>query len=222
MRTSAVRHMNGQPGDNRRHRQPGRRQRVDGRSTDDSASLAAALQAYRQRWPGEAGTVDGFLALLDDAGDPFVRERLAGHFTASAWLVAADGARVLLTHHRKLGLWLQLGGHADGDRDLQRAALKEAQEESGLPGLSIDDGVFDLDRHWIPEHKGVPAHWHYDVRYVVHAAADEAFVVSDESHALAWRSIAELAGEASADPSVRRMAGKWLARPIPANEHAGL
>ena len=46
---------------------------MDGRSTDDSASLAAALQAYRQRWPGEAGTVDGFLALLDDAADPFAR-----------------------------------------------------------------------------------------------------------------------------------------------------
>ena len=195
---------------------------MDGRSTDDSASLAAALQAYRQRWPGEAGTVDGFLALLDDAADPFVRERLAGHFTASAWLVAADGARVLLTHHRKLGLWLQLGGHADGDRDLQRAALKEAHEESGLPGLAIDDGIFDLDRHWIPEHKDVPAHWHYDVRYVVRAGSDEAFVVSEESHDLAWRSIAELAAEAGADPSVRRMAGKWLGRAARADQHAGM
>jgi 8-oxo-dGTP pyrophosphatase MutT (NUDIX family) len=222
MRTSAVRHMNGEAGDNHRHRQPGRRQRVDGRSTDDSALLAAALQAYRQRWPGEAGTVDGFLALLDDAADPFVRERLAGHFTASAWLVAADGARVLLTHHRKLGLWLQLGGHADGDRDLQRAALKEAHEESGLPGLAIADGIFDLDRHWIPEHKGVPAHWHYDERYVVRAGSDEAFVVSEESHDLAWRSIAELAGQADADPSVRRMAGKWLGRLIAGDEHPGL
>jgi len=195
---------------------------MDARGKDDTAPLAAALRAYRQRWPGEAGTVDGFLALLGDAADPFVRERLAGHFTASAWLVDADGARVLLTHHRKLGLWLQLGGHADGDRDLPRAALKEAREESGLPGLSIDDGIFDLDRHWIPGHGGVPAHWHYDVRYVVRAGSDEAFVVSEESHALAWRSIAELAGEAGADPSVRRMAGKWLGRLIAVDEHAGL
>lgn len=214
--------MNGVGGDNPRHRQPGGGSGVDERDMDDSAPLAAALQAYRRRWPGEAGTVDGFLALLGDAADPFVRERLAGHFTASAWLVAADGARVLLTHHRKLGLWLQLGGHADGDRDLRRAALKEAQEESGLPGLSIDDGIFDLDRHWIPGHKGVPAHWHYDVRYVVHAGSDETYVVSEESHDLAWRSIAELAAEAGADPSVRRMAGKWLARPIAVDEHAGL
>ena len=174
--------------------------------------LPAELDRYRTRWPSEAATVDLFLALLAEGGEAFRRERLAGHFTASAWVVAADGARTLLTHHRKLGLWLQPGGHADGDTELPRAALKEAEEETGLPGLRIESGIFDLDRHWIPEHKGVPAHWHYDVRYVVHAGADEAFVVSEESHALAWREIAELAQEEAADASVRRMAQKWLSR----------
>ncbi len=184
--------------------------------------LAAAFEDYGRRWPGEGEVVGHFLALLADPADPastdpastdpFVRERLAGHFTASSWLVAADGARTLLTHHRKLGLWLQLGGHADGDRDLARAALREAEEESGLSGLSIEPGIFDLDRHWIPEHKGVPAHWHYDVRYVVRAGDDETFVVSDESHALAWRDIAALARDDAADASVRRMARKWLER----------
>ena len=179
--------------------------------------LAAELAEYRQRWPDEAAAVALFEQLLggspsSDPAHPFRRERLAGHFTASAWVVAADGARTLLTHHRKLGLWLQPGGHADGDELLPRAALKEAEEETGLAGLRIEEGIFDLDRHWIPEHKGVPAHWHYDVRYVVHAGADEAFVVSEESHALAWREIAELAQEEAADASVRRMAQKWLSR----------
>lgn len=178
----------------------------------EGSDLAAAFEEYARRWPGEGEVVGHFLALLADPADPFRRERLAGHFTASSWLVAADGARTLLTHHRKLGLWLQLGGHADGDRDLARAALREAEEESGLPGLSIEPGIFDLDRHWIPGHKGVAAHWHYDVRYVVRAGADEAFVVSDESHALAWRDITALAGDEAADASVRRMAGKWLER----------
>lgn len=176
----------------------------------DECDLAPALARYRQRWPDEAALVATFEALLDDPQDPFVRERVAGHFTASAWLVGRDGQRVLLTHHRKLERWLQLGGHADGDRNLVRAALKEAQEESGLAGLTVDPDLFDLDRHLIPEHKGVAAHWHYDVRYVVHAGADEDFVVSDESHALAWRDIATLAGDAGADPSLRRMATKWL------------
>lgn len=155
-----------------------------------------------------------FIALLGDAMNPYVRERTAGHFTASVWLVDMTSRRVLLTHHRKLGLWLQLGGHADGDRHLARAALKEAQEESGLRGLFVDPEIFDMDRHWIPEHKAIPAHWHYDVRFVVHAGACEDFVVSDESHALAWREITVLVDDTHADASLRRMARKWLARPI--------
>ena len=178
-----------------------------------TATAAATLfEDYRHRWPAESGVVSHFLELLGDPVDPFRRERLAGHFTASAWLVDRPGLRTLLTHHRKLGLWLQLGGHCDGARDLAVAALKEAEEESGLKGLSIEPGLFDLDRHWIPEHKGVAAHWHYDARFVVRAGADEAFVVSDESHDLAWRDIGELARDEGADPSVRRMARKWLQR----------
>ncbi len=181
-----------------------------GNGTD--AGFAKALSGYARRWPDEAATVALFHALLADAENPFRRERLAGHFTASCWLVSRNGARVLLTHHRKLGLWLQLGGHADGERDLAAAALREAEEESGLPGLHIEPEIFDLDRHWIPEHKGVPAHWHYDVRFVVRAGWEEAYCVSAESLDLAWRGIAELADDAAADASVRRMAGKWLAR----------
>ena len=177
----------------------------------DSA-LANDLALYARQWPLERETVELFEQLLIDVEHPFRRERLAGHFTASVWLVSADAGRVLLTHHRKLGMWLQLGGHADGERDLKVAALKEAEEESGLTDLHIEAGIFDLDRHRIPEHKGVPEHWHYDVRYVVRAGENEAYIVSDESHDLAWRVIAELANSNEADASVRRMAGKWMGR----------
>lgn len=177
-----------------------------------TSALAVDFQDYAARWPQEADVVALFQALLEDAENPFVRERLAGHFTASCWLVSADGARVLLTHHRKLGLWLQLGGHADGQSELHLAALREAQEESGLRGLSVVNRIFDLDRHRIPEHKGVPEHWHYDVRYVVHVGDDEAYTVSEESLDLAWREIAELAVDGATDASVQRMAHKWLTR----------
>jgi 8-oxo-dGTP pyrophosphatase MutT (NUDIX family) len=175
------------------------------------------LSAYAARWPEEAACVAQFEALLREErtadADPYVRSRLAGHLTASSWLVDRSGQRVLLTHHRKLGLWLQLGGHADGERDLRAVALKEAEEESGLQDLVVENELFDLDRHWIPEHKGVAGHWHYDARYVVRATGSEAFTVSDESHALAWRDIADVAGDASMDASLRRMARKWLALP---------
>lgn len=182
-------------------------------SNEPCRRLVAALEAYRTRWPEEGACVGHFAQLAAEEGDPYLRERLAGHFTASSWLVSRDGARTLLTHHRKLGLWLQPGGHADGDRDLARVALREAEEETGLSGLALEPSIFDLDRHWIPEHKGVPAHWHYDARYVVRAGEDERYTVSEESHALAWRDISELAADPGTDASLRRMARKWLARP---------
>lgn len=182
----------------------------------DHASVHAALRQafarYAARWPREEETARLFLALLDDPREPFRRERLAGHFTASCWLVDGAGARVLLTHHRKLGRWLQLGGHADGDRDLARVALREVEEESGLSGLRVEPEPFDLDRHWIPERGGVPGHWHYDVRYVVRATGCERYTVSAESLDLAWRPVAEVAADPALDASLRRMAGKWLAR----------
>lgn len=175
-------------------------------------ALARQLTHYQQRWPEESATVADFLALLDDPANPFVRERHEGHFTGGAWLVSADGRRTLLTHHRKLGRWLQLGGHADGDTDMGQVALKEAEEESGLPGLEVEaDTIFDLDRHWIPERRDVPGHWHYDVRYVVRAGEDENYVISEESLDLAWRDIAPIAADGS-DESLSRMARKWLMR----------
>ncbi|KRG70959.1 NUDIX hydrolase [Pseudoxanthomonas dokdonensis] len=177
----------------------------------DVAPLTMALQDYRRRWPQEQAVIEQFERLLAEPANPFVRERLAGHLTGSAWLVSADGKRLLLTHHRKLQRWLQLGGHADGDCDMAQVALKEAREESGLPDLALEsDAIFDLDRHWIPERAEVPGHWHYDVRYVIRAGSDERFVVSEESLQLAWREIPPLLDDA--DPSMARMAGKWLQR----------
>ncbi|TBR06661.1 MAG: NUDIX hydrolase [Lysobacter sp.] len=182
-------------------------------TTGFDRAFHAELDAYRAEWPGEAAVVDHFVALLRESeSDPFSRARLAGHFTGSAWLVDQTGLRVLLTHHRKLARWLQLGGHADGDRDLSRVALREAEEESGLTGLRLEPGLFDLDRHWIPARPDVPAHWHYDVRYVVRAGESEAFVVSEESIDLAWRGIVSLVDDPSSDEAVQRMARKWLAR----------
>lgn len=172
--------------------------------------LADALRRHARACSAH-DAADAFLAFL--ASDPRVFERghAPGHFTGSAWLVSADGERVLLTHHRKLGRWLQLGGHADGDRDLARVALREAEEESGLRDLAVEPAIFDLDRHLIPARGDEPAHWHYDVRYVVRATGAEAFAVSEESLALAWRSIRELAADPESDASLRRMACRWLA-----------
>ncbi len=140
------------------------------------------------------------------------RTLTVGHFTGSCWLVSKDGQRVLLTHHKKLERWLQLGGHADGDSDLAQVALREAEEESGLTDLVVEPEIFDLERHAIPARGSDAEHYHHDVRFVVQATGGEDFVVSDESHALAWRVISELVDDPEAEESIRRMARKWLKR----------
>jgi len=176
-------------------------------------TLARAFTDFGVLYPAQQALAAEFVDLLGDAEDPFERARLAGHFTASALVISGDGAHTLLTHHRKLGMWLQPGGHADGDRDLARVALRETEEETGLAGVTVQPGIFDLDRHWIPEHKGVPGHWHYDVRYVVRAGSDETFAVSEESHALAWMPLRYVADDDAYDASLRRMARRWLEVP---------
>jgi 8-oxo-dGTP pyrophosphatase MutT (NUDIX family) len=153
-----------------------------------------------------------FLAFARAHPDCCERTCLVGHFTGSAWVVSTDGRRALLLHHAKLDRWLQPGGHADGSGDLAAVALREAEEETGLRGLRVEGGVFDLDRHRIPARGHEPAHWHYDVRFVVRAGEDEVFVVNEESRGMAWREVDEIALDASMDASIRRMAAKWAAR----------
>ena len=175
-------------------------------------SLENALKRYARMGDAQAVAARAFLEFLGSDDAVFERAHAFGHFTGSAWLVSADGERVLLTHHRKLARWLQLGGHADGDADLARVALREAEEESGLSDLVGELEIFDLDYHRIPARGDEPEHWHYDVRYVVRATASEGFSISEESLSLAWKSIRAIAADPAADQSLRRMADKWLVR----------
>ena len=171
--------------------------------------LLGHLHQYRDRWPGEAAMVDQFIAFVTRHPDCFARSLAVGHVTGSAWVVNRAGTHVLLTHHKKLNRWLQLGGHADGDSDTMRVACREVAEESGLTGVvPIGEDIFDVDIHLIPERKNEAAHDHYDVRYLMRATADETFVVSEESHNLGWIPVESLA-DYTTEPSMQRMAEKW-------------
>ncbi len=176
--------------------------------------VSRLLHTYTPRNGGQQGLIKLFHRFVEAHSDCCERSCSPGHFTASAWLVSGDGQRALLTHHRKLGLWVQPGGHADGHADLAAVALQEAEEESGLAGLCREGGVFDMDCHWIPRYSGDPAHRHYDVCFVVRATSGETPVVSEESLALAWRPVSLLASSPGVDASVQRMAKKWLSQNI--------
>jgi len=174
--------------------------------------VLALLAGYRTHNPRDEQARREFKEFAAAHADCCERTLSVGHFTGSAWLVSADGERVLLTHHRQLGRWLQLGGHADGEGALAQVALREAEEESGLLDLALNPEIFDLDRHAIPARGAEPAHWHYDVRFVVRALGSEQFAVSEESHDLAWRAVGDIVNDAEADESLRRMARKWVGR----------
>lgn len=171
--------------------------------------VLSAIADYRARFPQESATVERFEALLTDRPDCFDRDCFEpGHITGSAWLVDAAGKRLLMTHHKKLGRWLQLGGHSDGEANPLRVAITEAEEESGLAVKPLDEQVLDLDVHEIPARRADPAHYHYDVRFVLQVVGSEAFTVSDESHDLAWVEIARI-GQFTDEESILRMARKY-------------
>ncbi|MFD9614598.1 NUDIX hydrolase [Streptomyces sp. NPDC059083] len=133
----------------------------------------------------------------------------AGHLTSSALVVDPSRGRVLLTLHKKLGMWLQMGGHCEeGDPTPEAAALREAVEESGIAsGLTLlPGGPVRLDRHPIP----APCHWHLDVQYAALAPADAVAEISEESLDLRWFAYEDVA--AVADTSVVELLKGTLAR----------
>lgn len=171
-------------------------------------SIIDLLKNYSLRHPTENIVCEAFIDFVNQHQDCFERSLLIGHVTGSAWIIDVAKKSALLTHHRKLDVWFQLGGHADGDSDIFAVALKEAQEESGLEKLRpLSDQIFDIDIHIIPEHKGVPAHEHFDVRFIFSADSEEQLIVSAESKDLAWIPLAEM-HKVTSEPSIQRMVEK--------------
>src|SRR5690349_17319980 len=99
--------------------------------------LLQMLGRYRDAFPDESDVVDRICALVERHADCFDRTCRPGHVTAAAWILSADRRQVLLTHHRKLNRWLQLGGHTDGQWHVEEAALREAREESGMTAFQF-------------------------------------------------------------------------------------
>ena len=184
-------------------------------------TILEKLRRYGARYPEEADTVERFIRFVEQNPDCFQRSLAAGHVTGSAWVVDKTGRKVLLTHHRKLNKWLQLGGHADGDSDVLSAAMREVEEESGLRQVRpLSSEIFDVDIHLIPERGTEEAHYHYDLRFLFVSTGDEAYTVSEESHDLSWIGVDRL-HELTQEESMLRMARKWKAEQAAGGAAAG-
>lgn len=180
----------------------------------DRAGLVRSLRAYAPADGLEAEHLRRMLELAE-AAEPFVRTSFApGHFTASAFVLSPGRDQVALIFHRKLGIWVQPGGHIEpGDPSACAAARREAREEIGVVDLvegDAEQAIFDVDVHPIPARKDEAAHEHFDVRFVFTARSMD-FVVSDEVAGARWVPLAGVRALAS-DESVQRAVRKLLAR----------
>jgi len=171
--------------------------------------LITLLLAHQPADATEAQHLQKTLEFVTNTKNCCSRQTLAGHVTASAWILSPDGQAALLTHHKKLNRWLQLGGHVDDDVSIQAAAAREASEESGIRDLQmLQAALFDVDAHAIPARPIEPAHYHYDLRFLFQAQHLD-FCVSDESHDLAWVPLSTLVSDDN-NASISRMAKKIL------------
>ena len=150
------------------------------------ASAVEVLTEWVAPDPAQDSLRHSVLAFLAARSDACERSCAAGHITASALVVDHTGTRTLLTLHPRVGRWLQLGGHCEeGDADIVAAALREAGEESGVAGLTIDRSMAALHVHPVTCSLGVPTR-HLDMQFVVHAPRDAEIAVSRESLDLRW------------------------------------
>jgi len=181
----------------------------------DAPELAASADPT-QVWAAIEPVDDPVLAearrrmreLLDTRPEPLRRTERPGHFTGSALVVHADLERTLVLFHTKLQIWVQPGGHADGDANLAAVALREAAEETGISGLRVWPVAVDLDIHEV-DPPAEDAHPHYDVRFVVRAPEGSVVAANHESQAQRWVRPDELAS-LGADAGLRRLAEQGL------------
>src|SRR5687767_8369454 len=150
------------------------------------ADASAELRAWSAPNAAQAILRDAFVDHLDSHADGVWRTCAPAHLTASAVILDPIQRAILLVLHRKVGRWLQPGGHCEvGDASLGAAALREGSEESGVAGLALMPGILHVDRHPAPCNPGVVEE-HFDVRYLVLAPAGSVAVASAESIDARW------------------------------------
>lgn len=141
-------------------------------------ALVAAIDPVDGR---EAAAKAEVLAGLQSLPEPFAQSAGPTHVTGSALVVGPRG--IVLHRHKRLGLWLQPGGHLDHGEWPHQAALREAHEETGLAVRHLDAGPLLLH---VDAHDGGRGHRHLDLRYVLRGEDVDPDPPSGESQDCRW------------------------------------
>ena len=129
---------------------------------------------------------------LKNNDDAFFRENKIAHITASAWVVNKERTKTLMVYHNIYNSWSWLGGHADGEQDLLKVAIKEVQEESGVMNVKpLSDEIFSLEALTVDGHIKknvyVSSHLHLNITYLLEADEEELLKIKpDENSGVAW------------------------------------
>lgn len=156
------------------------------------SELIKSLEGYRPFNEQEEKDKEIIIRALINQEDIFYRSNLMAHITASAWVVNPKRDKVLMAYHNIYNSWSWLGGHADGDEDLLRVALKEVKEESGLKHVTpVSSEIYSLEVLTVDGHMKhqdyVSSHLHLNLTYLIEATEEEALQVKvDENSQLGW------------------------------------
>ncbi len=166
----------------------------------------ALLKEHKAADTQESKDLERAISLVGEQKYFWQADNGRSHITASCWILNPSMDSILLLHHRKLDRWLQPGGHIEtADMDWLGAALREAQEETGIKSFKLlQEGIFDFDIHTIPARGKIPEHGHYDARFLLQAQQPE-LTVSSESNDLRWCSPDQAANLVGGDPVMDRM-----------------
>ena len=189
----------------------------------DRRDLSNSLARYTPATPQEAASLERLRAFVGGPSDPFARANPEGHVTGSAVVARPDGTAFLLVLHRKLSRWLQPGGHTEPeDATVFDAAVREAREETGIADFAapLSREILDVDVHPIPARGSDPAHFHFDVRYLLTTVREANPAASDDpTRPIRWASLEE-AVSLGVDASLERALAKAV-RALKGSSSAG-